>query len=129
MTKSKFQIKSQVQMTKRYDLQERTALFGENVIRFAKQLPPNAINRPLIGQIVRSATSIGANYTEADGAESKKDFKHKIAVSKKEAKETMHWCQMLAAANGETKQECRELWQEAHELVLIFSSIINSFKK
>lgn len=129
MPKSKLQIKPKAQMTKKYDLQERTATFGKNVIRFAQLLPKNEINRPLISQIVRSSTSIGANYMEADGAESKKDFKHKIALCKKEAKETMHWFQMLAAVNEQTKQECRVLWQEAHELTLIFSSIIHSANK
>ena len=65
---------------KKYDLEERTAQFGENIIEFAKTIPQNTINNPLIGQIVRSGTSIGANYMEADAAESKKDFKHKISV-------------------------------------------------
>src|SRR3989344_5921772 len=58
----------------KYDLAERTAKFGEAVISFAYGLPKNDIIRPLISQIVRSGTSVGANYMEADGAESKKDF-------------------------------------------------------
>ena len=119
---------TQVQSPKVYDLEERTGAFGEAVILFVRTLPRNEVNRALISQIVRSATSIGANYVEADGAESGKDFRHKIAISKKEAKETMHWCQMLAAANPEQKQKLRELWQEAKELVLIFSAIINKAK-
>ncbi|NIO19222.1 MAG: four helix bundle protein, partial [Candidatus Aenigmarchaeota archaeon] len=61
-----------------YDLEERTAQFGESIIDFVRTLPRNLINSQLIGQIVRSGTSIGANYMEADGAESKKDFRHKI---------------------------------------------------
>jgi len=73
---------------------------------------------------VRSATSIGANYAESDGAESKKDFRHKIALCKKEAKETKHWFRMIAKANPEKKNDCRELWKEAQELTLIFSAII-----
>lgn len=103
---------------------ERTARFGEDIIEFAKTIPKNSINNPLISQVVRSGTSIGANYMEADGAESKKDFKHKIATSKKEAKETMHWLRMIAKANPDRKEECRELWKEVHELALIFSSIL-----
>lgn len=114
---------------KRYDLKERTATFGENVIKFIQTLPRNEINRPIVSQVIRSATSIGANYVEADGAESKKDFRHKIAISKKEAKETMHWFQMLAAANPNKKSECRKLWREAHELTLIFSAILNKPKQ
>jgi four helix bundle protein len=60
-----------------YDLEERTALFGEQVIDSVKLLPKGVVNNELISQLVRSGTSIGANYMEADGAESKKDFKHK----------------------------------------------------
>jgi four helix bundle protein len=113
----------------KYDLEGRTAMFGEKVIEFVKLLPRNEINRPLISQVIRSSTSIGANYLEADGAESKKDFQHKIALCKKESKETRHWLRMLAKANPDFKQEMRILWQEAKELSLIFSSIIISSKR
>ncbi len=112
----------------KYDLEERTARFGENIIDFVKQLPRNEINRPLISQVIRSATSIGANYAEADGAESKKDFQHKIAICKKEAKETKHWLRMIIKANSDFKEKTRNLWQEAQELTLIFSKIILSSK-
>lgn len=109
---------------KKYDLEERTAKFGERIIDFVKTLPRNPINNELISQIVRSGTSIGANYMEADGAESKKDFRHKIALCKKESKETKHWLRMIASANPDKKTECKKLWSEAHEWTLIFSSII-----
>jgi len=112
-----------------YDLEERTAKFGEDIIEFTNTLPINPINKPLISQLVRSATSIGANYMEADAAESKKDFKHKISICKKEAKETMHWPRMIAKANPTKKNICRRLWQEAHELTLILSTILNPKKK
>lgn len=107
-----------------YDLEDRTAKFGETVIEFVKKVEVTVVTKPLINQLVRSATSIGANYLEADGALSKKDFKHKIALCRKEAKETLHWLRMLAKALPERKNECRFLWKEAHELVLIFSSIL-----
>jgi four helix bundle protein len=110
----------------KYDLEERTAKFGENIISFVKTLNDSPINRPLISQIVRSVTSIGANYMEADGAESKKDFNHKIAICKKESKETKHWLRMVAIANPENKTKCQDFWQEAQELTLIFSSILKS---
>ena len=106
-----------------YDLEERTARFGEDIIEFVKSLPDNNINRSLISQIIRSATSIGANYMEADAAESKKDFKHKIVTCKKEAKETGHWLRMIAKANPARKGDCQNFWREAHQLALIFSSI------
>ena len=108
---------------KKYDLQERTLKFSKNIILFLKTLPDNQINRPLVNQIIRSATSVGANYREADGAESKKDFKHKISICKKEAKETAYWLQVIAQANPGRQNDCRELWEEAHQLTLIFSSI------
>jgi four helix bundle protein len=123
----KAQMSNQVQNLKKekiYNLRDRTAKFGEDIIKFAKTLPINTINIPLIGQIVRAGTSIGANYMEADGAESKKDFIHKIAICKKESKETMHWLHMISVANPDRKEECRTLWKEAHELSLIFSSIL-----
>lgn len=113
----------------KYDLEERTAQFGENIIEFAATFSDNQINRPLINQIVRSGTSIGANYMEADAAESKKDFQHKIGICRKESKETMHWLRMIAKANPTKENECRKLWQEVHELVLIFSSILKQKEK
>jgi four helix bundle protein len=113
----------------KYDLEERTAKLGERIIDFVKTLPKNTINNELIKQIVRSGTSIGANYVEADGAESKKDFRHKIAICKKESKETKHWLRMIARANPNRKDECKELWNEAQELTLIFSSILSPKKR
>ena len=110
--------------SKKYDLEERTAKFGEEIIEFVQSLSKDSINNPLISQLVRSGTSIGANYMEADGAESKKDFKHKIAICKKEAKETMHWLRMIAKANPLMKRKRHNLWKEAHELTLIFSAIL-----
>ena len=109
---------------KPYDLEKRTSEFGKDIIVFLKQMRENTINRPIISQLIRSATSIGANYMEADCAESKKDFMHKIGICKKESKETTHWLHMLAISNPESETRCRELWKEAHELTLIFSSIV-----
>jgi len=113
---------------KKYDLVERTSRFGESIILFVKSLLKNSVNQPLINQFIRAGTSIGANYMEADCAESKKDFIHKIAICKKEAKETAYWLHMLAIANPNKKDNCRTLWKEAHELTLIFSAIINKKK-
>jgi four helix bundle protein len=112
-----------------FDLEERTARFGEQVIDFVKGLPFDRINDELVKQIVRSAASIGANYMEADGASSRKDFKFKIDLCRKEAKETKHWLRMIARANPESREASRILWQEAHELTSIFSSISFSCAK
>lgn len=113
----------------KYDLEERTAKFGESIIEFSKKVITNEITKPLINQLIRSATSIGANYCEADDAESKKDFVHKIGICKKEARETKHWLRMLAVASPDLKEKIRELWVEAKELNLIFNAIINSCRR
>ena len=118
-----------VEITNKYDLEERTAKFGENVIRFCKKVPRGPITDPLITQLVKSGTSIGANYSEADDAESRLDFNHKISICKKEARETKHWFRMIAVAVPVLKEEARKLWQEAKELNLIFNAIIKSSKK
>ena len=114
--------------SQKYDLEERTALFGERIIEFCKSISQNIITNEIVRQLIKSGTSIGANYCEADGAESKKDFRHKIAICEKESKETKYWLRMIAKANPTCKDESRLLWQEAHELTLIFSAIIKSSK-
>jgi len=113
----------------KYDLEERTARFGEAVIEFAKKIPQTPITIPLITQLVKAGTSVGANYCEADCAESKKDFEHKIGICKKESKESKHWIRMIVKAVPELKGEAREYWKEANELTLIFSSIVNKSRK
>ncbi len=110
-------------MTKKYDLEERTANFGENIIKFAKKIPVNQVTQRTIPQLVGAGTAIGANYCEADDAESGKDFKHKIGIAKKEARETKFWLRIIATASSELKEEARTLWQEAKELHLIFNAI------
>jgi len=109
-----------------YDLEDRTARFGEDVIAFANTIARTAVTRPLVSQLVRSATSVGANYAEADDAESRKDFRHKISLCKKEARETKHWLRMLVAAEAALRAEAAALWEEAKELHLIFAAIIRS---
>jgi four helix bundle protein len=106
-----------------FDLEERTGQFGEAIISFAKTLPKDVITIPLIGQLVRAGTSVGANYCEADDAVSKKEFRCKIATCKKEARETKHWLRMVATAQPEVKERARGLWKEANELHLIFAAI------
>ena len=110
-------------MSKRFDLEERTARFGENVIRFCKGLPRHEITGPLIRQVVRSGTSVGANYCEADDAISGKEFRQKVGTCEKEARETKHRLRMIAAAEPDRATDARVLWKEANELMLIFSAI------
>ncbi len=78
-----------------YNLEERTAKFSENIIDLLKSIRLNSINKSIVNQLVRSATSVGVNYCEANGASSKKDFKNKIHICKKEIKETKYWLQLL----------------------------------
>ena len=96
------------------------------MIRFAKTLPITPISRSLVDQLVRAATSIGANYCEANEAESKKDFRHKISLCRKEARETRHWLRMIAVAVEDAAPQARTLWQEAKQLTLIFAKIVRS---
>jgi four helix bundle protein len=113
----------QVSITKKYDLEERTVKFGEDVIKLCQIIPINTITLPLINQLIKAATSVGANYSEADDAESKKDFKHKIGICKKESRESKHFLRMMKVAVPAMGPSILELWQEAKELNLIFNTI------
>jgi four helix bundle protein len=95
-----------------FDLEERTARFGESVIASAKRIPVNPVTMPLMSQVVRAATSVGANYCEADEAESGKEFRYRIGVCKREARETKHQVRMIAAAQPELRDDGRIIWQE-----------------
>jgi len=106
-----------------YDLEERTAKFGEAVIDFAKSIPQNPVTNRIITQLVGAATSVGANYVEADDAVSKKEFLKNIGTCRKEAREVKHFLRMAVRAAPELKPTARALWQEAKELHLIFSKI------
>ena len=113
-------------MENKFDLENRTAVFAENIVDLVRSIKCDVVNSRIINQLVGSGGSIGANYCEASEAESKKDFIHKIGICKKEIKETRHWLRLLARANQERKDEIRVLWEEAQELLLIFSKIIRS---
>jgi four helix bundle protein len=113
----------------RYDLEERTLAFSKRVLLFCKALPQDIVTKPIISQLVRSATSIGANYTEANGASSKKDFANKTFICKKEAKETMYWLSLLGSMFEERREMIISLYKESKELALIFSKISSSSRK
>ena len=138
MTKPEIRMNDEVRMTnaltpversRAYDLEERTAAFGESVIAFAKTISRNELTMPLISQLVRAATSVGANYVEADDSDSKKDFRFKIGLCRREAKETKHWLRMVVAAEPQLREAARPLWCEAKELNLIFGAIRRSGDK
>ena len=113
----------------KYDLDERTAKFGESIILFCKKFKSNSLTKPLISQLIRSGTSVGANYMEANAASSRKDFRNKIYICKKEIQETKYWLRMMSSATPELKAEANELWKEAHELTLIFQKITMTINK
>ncbi len=111
-----------------FDLEERTARFGEAIVRFSKKIPRSPTNDRLIDQLVGCGTSIGGNYCEANEGISKKDFRHMISRCVKEAKETKFFLRMLAAAEPQLADEARDHYREAKELHLIFASIFRKTK-
>ncbi|MBI4357984.1 MAG: four helix bundle protein [Candidatus Omnitrophica bacterium] len=114
---------------RKYDLMERTAKFGEDAIDFAKKIPESTVAKVLIGQVVRAATSVGSNYSEADDASTQKDFVYKIGICRRETKESMYWFRMIVKAVPLLKPQAEILSAEAQELKLIFSAIINKTNK
>ncbi len=114
-----------------YDLEDRTLKFSKEVIKFLKTIKPTYLNKNIISQVSRSTTSVGANYREANGASSKKDFRNKIHICRKEIQETKYWIELLSELLEDDKQiqELRKIYKEAHELILIFNKISSSLKK
>jgi four helix bundle protein len=114
---------------RKFDLEERTSKFAEDVIKLSRMLKNlDIVGKNIISQLSRSGMSVGSNYCEADCAESKKDFMHKLAIARKEANESKYWLRLLAVAYPESKEECRTLWKESNELSLIFRKIILNTK-
>jgi four helix bundle protein len=114
----------------KFDLEERTAKFSINIILLCKKTYQDITTKPIISQLVRSATSIGANYCEANNASSRKDFRNKIFICKKEAQETKYWLRILSdCLSDKEKEKSRLLWKECQELTLIFQKIVNSLDK
>ena len=117
---------SQQKYKHKFDLEERTAVFSTKILDFCRTITINYLNENQIKQLIKSATSIGANYMEANGSDSKRDFKSKISICKKEAKETTYWLRILMNLFPNKKDELKILWTEAQELLLIFSAIIKN---
>ena len=111
--------------SKQYDLEERTYQFVKNVSLFVSKLPRSTSNIENGRQLVRAAGSAGANYIETNESLSKKDFKMRIKICRKEAKESAYWLRLLVDINTEYfKEEGLFLQREAVELKKIFSSIV-----
>ena len=110
---------------RKFDLEERTTNFARKVVKLCKSLPRNPINDRIVGQVIGSSGSIGANYREANDALGKKDFVMRIKISRRESKEASHWIILLAEANPDRTEEIIILEKEAVEYKNIFSAIIN----
>ncbi len=113
-------------MEKKYNLGSRTFKFSQDLISLCSKIPKNQINNPIVSQLVRSGTSIGANYAEADSASSTKDFINKISIAHKEISETKYWLKLLSEISPEDKDETNKLFKEVQELNLIFATILRN---
>ena len=108
-----------------FDLEERTALFGERIVLFSKKISRGPTNDRLIDQLVGAGTSGGANYCEANDCVSKKDFRFIIKRCIKETKEARFFLRMIAASEPLLAEEARALYREATELIKIFAAMHN----
>jgi four helix bundle protein len=118
------------QLSNKFDLEERTAKFGGEVVKFCKEFEKDLVMKPIINQLVRSGTSVGANYCEANNASSRKDFRNKIFICKKEAQETKYWLRISSdSLSDQQKETARTLWKECQELTMIFQKIVNTIDK
>ena len=111
-----------------YDIRERSFQFAVRVIRGVRHLPNDAASRVVVHQLVKAATSVGANVEEADGAESKRDFVHKLSIARKETRESRYWLRIIRASLSD-HAEWAPLQQESEEIARILSAIINSARK
>ena len=103
-------------------LEDRTKRFSLNLIRFLESLPKNYLGEAMGRQLLRSGTSVGADCREANRAESKADFIHKLAIAEKEASETVYWLELMTEAGIGNRSEVAKLLQEAGELLAIFTA-------
>ncbi len=112
----------------KYNLQDRTFDFAVEVRLFCKSLKFTLINSDDIRQVLRSSGSIGANYIEANESLGPKDFKMRLKIARKEAKETIYWLKLIKSYSAQDQTQINKLIQEASELNKILSSIINKVK-
>ena len=116
-------------MNAKRDIHERIYKFALDILDIVKTIPKSTENLILIKQLVRSATSVGANALEADGSETKKEFIHRFTIAKKEAKESFYWLSLISDHNTRLKKLFEPYLRENKELILIISKIIINTKK
>jgi len=119
---------TKIQNSKRYDLEERTLKFAREVRDFVKKLPRILANIEYGRQLIKSSSSVGANYIEANESFSKKDFVMRIKICRKEAKESRYWLKLVETNNDSLEKERDELINEATELMKIFGSMVEKSK-
>lgn len=115
-----------IAQAKPQQLENRTLNFAVSVISFTKKLPKTPENIVITKQLIRSAASIGANYTEANNSSSRLDFKNKIYIAKKEASETRYWLRLAAMINPQIVAS--DLLDESSQLIFIFQKIVSTLK-
>lgn len=109
-------------------LEQRTFKFGEEIIKLCRRIKTDNISSPIINQLVRSGTSIGANYVEANNASSRKDFTNKMFICKKESAETKYWLKMLLSGCPIEKELISSLHNECHQLTMIFQKALSTIR-
>lgn len=116
-------------MTKNpYNLEERALAFAKGVVRLCKKLSNDVVNFKIIGQLINASGSVGANYREANEALSKRDFTHRMKITRKECKESSYWLELLKEANQKFTEEIDDFIKESRELRNIFTAIIDKTK-
>ena len=114
---------NQTSTSKQYDLEKRTYDFGRNVLMLIVNLPKNSVNYKLTDQVIRSATSVGSNYLEANDSLGKKDFLMRMRIARKEAKETAYWLRLLFDFNVDFQKDLAGLIDECGQIKKILSAI------
>ena len=115
---------TQNQNSKHYDLEERTLQFAKSILGFYKHLPKTLVSDETGKQLIRAATSVGANYIEANEALGKKDFVMRIKICRKEAKECGYWLKLIEVSHPDLGKEQEILLEESISLMKIFGSIL-----
>jgi four helix bundle protein len=111
-------------MSRPYDIQDRAFLFATEIVDFCRPaMPPGMIVRELTRQLLHAGTSIGANLEEADAGQTKPDFKAKVSISRKEARETRYWLRLIVHAEPKLLERADPLIDEARQLIGILSAI------
>jgi four helix bundle protein len=122
-------IKNQkAKMAERQDLDERLLECGARIIKLVESLPRTLVGKRIGDQLLRSGTSVGANYEEAQGAESKSDFAHKLQIALKEVRESHCWLRLPAKAGTLPPERLAELIEESRQLRAMLSKAVATAK-